>query len=190
MQNLMHRPILIPFCSTGARTKHAVHLFKCDECDKNTFVENNVLKTTNSSVNPWEGDIEIVDIAFNEEQQADLESAELQNVILESLNDSKIELLLQKNPEITESNSITVNDLESEGKQKEIIHTTRKFDKKCRIMFSGYQCKDHSKIVTDLGGRLTSKLKNCSVMVTDRMRMTQKILTMLGRGVPVVSPCK
>ena len=114
----------------------------------------------------------------------------MQNVILESLNDSKIELLLQENPEITESNSITVNDLESEGKQKEIIHTTRKFDKRCRVMFSGYQCKDHSKIVTDLGGRLTSKLKSCSVIVTDRMRMTQKILTMLGRGVPVVSPCK
>ena len=52
--------IHILFCSTGARTNHAVHLFKCDQCDKNTFVKNNVLKTTNSSVNPWKGDIKLL----------------------------------------------------------------------------------------------------------------------------------
>ena len=35
---------------------------------------------------------------------------------------------------------------------------------------------------------MTSKLKNCSVMVTDKLRMTAKMLSMLRRGVPVVSP--
>ena len=182
--------------------------FECEKCAKKTFVNNCISNSTNQqTVNPWEGDIEVVDIDCDEDQKDseiqemqkaivdDLliqnkgcETDMIQDILVDGMKKSDDELLLQENLAMTETKSDTASEqVDPEGTEKQTVKC-KTFDQKCRVMFSGYRCKDHAKIVADIGGRLTSKLKNCSVMVTDKLRMTSKILTMLGKGVPVVSP--
>ena len=42
--------------------------------------------------------------------------------------------------------------------------------------------------MTDLGGVLTDNLKECTVLITDKVRRTAKFLCMVGKGVPIVGP--
>ena len=56
------------------------------------------------------------------------------------------------------------------------------------IMFTGYQNQTDLKLVKDLGGTVTEKVANCTVLVAEELRRTTKLLCALGRGIPIVSP--
>ena len=182
--------------------------FQCELCDRKTNIEKVTKSKKSEFIDPWEGDIEIVDIAENEEAdefEEDLIKSNLINIaieedletgmdlVVEESKDTKnrhhnAELLLQENIDCFQTELKTVDEQTDPKKEISEMEIIRNPFLKCRVMFSGYRCKDHVKIVMDLGGKLTSKLKNCSVMVTDRLRMTSKMLIILRKGVPVVSP--
>lgn len=54
-------------------------------------------------------------------------------------------------------------------------------------MFTGYEDEKEAKTIQDLGGEVVTDTEDCSVLVTDKMRRTEKFLCMVGRGVPIVS---
>ena len=59
--------------------------------------------------------------------------------------------------------------------------------RKCRVMFNGIIRDEDSALVEELGGSLTKDIAECSVLVSDKMKRTQKLLYMAARGVPIVS---
>ncbi len=56
------------------------------------------------------------------------------------------------------------------------------------VMFTGYDNAHDKKAVAELGGVLTEDLKECTVLVTDKVRRTAKFLCMTAKGVPIVGP--
>lgn len=56
------------------------------------------------------------------------------------------------------------------------------------VMFTGYDSPLDKKLVTELGGKITENLKECTVLVTDKIRRTAKFLCMVAKGVPIVDP--
>eukprot|EP00095_Tigriopus_kingsejongensis_P000940 maker-scaffold360_size197209-snap-gene-0.35 protein:Tk00940 transcript:maker-scaffold360_size197209-snap-gene-0.35-mRNA-1 annotation:"mediator of dna damage checkpoint protein 1" len=57
-----------------------------------------------------------------------------------------------------------------------------------KVMFTGYDDEKALKVVQDLGGTVTEDVKECTVLVTDKIRRTAKFLCMVAKGIPVVSP--
>ena len=55
-------------------------------------------------------------------------------------------------------------------------------------MFTGYDSAQAKKTVSDLGGALTESSRDCTVLVTDKVRRTAKFLCMAAKGVPIVGP--
>ena len=142
--------------------------FKCELCDKKTNIEK-ILKHQNSEVvDPWEGDIEIVDIAEIEDNE-NIANELINIAINESMennmqknkdgdkttNDNlgdNLELLLQETVESDQAKSMTLDEQSNPKDEKVESEKPRKPFLKCRVMFSGYRSKDHVKIVMDLGG--------------------------------------
>jgi len=56
------------------------------------------------------------------------------------------------------------------------------------IMMTGYESPPDVKLVKELGGVLTNKVSECTVLITDKIRRTSKFLCALGLGIPIVSP--
>jgi hypothetical protein len=56
------------------------------------------------------------------------------------------------------------------------------------VMFTGYNDKNDMNLVKELKGSTTDSLTSCTVLVTDQIRRTAKFLSMVARGVPIVSP--
>ena len=78
---------------------------------------------------------------------------------------------------------------EEEEKPIEPTETeTWKHSLHCRVMFTGYRSRDHMETVVSLGGRLRWSPGDCDVMVTDCLRVTTKLMMIVGKGIPVVSP--
>ena len=141
--------------------------FQCSNCDKKTFVDSK----------DWEVDTTITEIS---------------NITEISIDDDEEdgELLLKED---TQGKNISKSDKEIVLKEQEQLKSSNINDKmkkswKCRVMFSGYRSKDHMSIILGLGGRLTSNIDGCNVIVTDKLRMTPRILMSLGRSIPIVSP--
>lgn len=57
-----------------------------------------------------------------------------------------------------------------------------------QVMFTGYNDQKDNDIVVELGGNLTDVGADCSVLVTDQIKRTEKLLCAVAKGVPVVSP--
>jgi len=60
--------------------------------------------------------------------------------------------------------------------------------KKHLVMFTGYNDQNDVKLVKELKGSTTDSLTSCTVLVTDQIRRTAKFLSMVARGIPIVSP--
>jgi len=133
--------------------------FLCQSCDKKTFVD-------------------------NKDSDIDTTITELSNITEISIDDEDDGGLSLK--EESERKDVIKNEKEKVAKRTE--HQTKDKMKKCRVMFSGYRCKDHMSMILGLGGRLTSNIEGCDVIVTDKLRMTPRILMSLGRSIPIVSP--
>ena len=56
------------------------------------------------------------------------------------------------------------------------------------VMFTGYEAPTDEKSVKDLGGFVTTDPNDCTVLVTDKIRRTTKLMCAMGRGMPIVSP--
>nr|XP_045581871.1 uncharacterized protein LOC123745398 isoform X1 [Procambarus clarkii] len=59
---------------------------------------------------------------------------------------------------------------------------------KPRVLFTGYMDAQDVKIVTDFGGTVVESPRECTVLVTINIRRTCKLLAVIGRGLPIVSP--
>ncbi|KAK7081436.1 hypothetical protein SK128_024035, partial [Halocaridina rubra] len=59
---------------------------------------------------------------------------------------------------------------------------------KPRVLFTGYKDVQDEKIVTDLGGTVVESACNCTVLVTQSIRRTCKLLAVIGKGMPIVTP--
>ncbi|KAJ1532278.1 hypothetical protein ONE63_000892 [Megalurothrips usitatus] len=57
-----------------------------------------------------------------------------------------------------------------------------------RVLFSIYNNSRHENLVKQLGGTVVDTVETAQVLITDKLRRTVKLLCMLGRGLPVVSP--
>ncbi|XP_047484577.1 uncharacterized protein LOC125036181 [Penaeus chinensis] len=57
-----------------------------------------------------------------------------------------------------------------------------------KVLFTGYKDQQDEKIVTDLGGMVVESPKECSVLVTMNIRRTCKLLAVIGKGMPIVTP--
>ncbi|XP_071537714.1 uncharacterized protein [Panulirus ornatus] len=57
-----------------------------------------------------------------------------------------------------------------------------------RVLFTGYKDAQDEKIVTDLGGTVVEYPQECTVLVTTNIRRTCKLLAVIGKGLPIVSP--
>ena len=55
------------------------------------------------------------------------------------------------------------------------------------VLFTGYDNPHQEKIVKELGGIVTTKISECTIVVTDKIRRTAKFLCALGRGIPIVN---
>ena len=53
---------------------------------------------------------------------------------------------------------------------------------------TGYENPQDVKLVAELGGTLTTKVSECTVLITEKIRRTSKLLCALGLGIPIVSP--
>lgn len=64
-----------------------------------------------------------------------------------------------------------------------------KMKKMFRVMFTGYQAtRPDTDLITELRGSVTESVTECNVLVTDKIKRTAKFLSMIARGVPIVSP--
>ncbi|XP_063594187.1 uncharacterized protein LOC134771121 [Penaeus indicus] len=61
-------------------------------------------------------------------------------------------------------------------------------DVRPKVLFTGYTDQQDEKIVTDLGGMVVESPKECSVLVTMNVRRTCKLLAVIGKGMPIVTP--
>ncbi|XP_037792108.1 mediator of DNA damage checkpoint protein 1-like [Penaeus monodon] len=61
-------------------------------------------------------------------------------------------------------------------------------DVRPKVLFTGYKDQQDEKIVTDLGGMVVESPKECSVLVTMNIRRTCKLLAVIGKGNPIVTP--
>ncbi|XP_068244269.1 mediator of DNA damage checkpoint protein 1-like isoform X3 [Palaemon carinicauda] len=57
-----------------------------------------------------------------------------------------------------------------------------------RVLFTGYKDVQDEKIVLDLGGKVVESAQECTVLVTTAVKRTCKLLAVMGRGMPIVSP--
>ena len=69
-----------------------------------------------------------------------------------------------------------------------LAKSRRRTNLKPVVMFTGYESATDSKIVQELGGTITDKVAECSVLITTKLRRTTKLMCGLGRGIPIVSP--
>ena len=69
-----------------------------------------------------------------------------------------------------------------------IIRSDSRKKSKPVIMFTGYESPQDVKIAKELGGVVTSQVTECTVLITDKIRRTAKLLCALGRGIPIVAP--
>ena len=53
---------------------------------------------------------------------------------------------------------------------------------------TGYENPHDKKLISELGGVLTTKVSDCTVLIADKIRRTSKLLCALGLGIPIVSP--
>ncbi|XP_042879397.1 uncharacterized protein LOC122257910 [Penaeus japonicus] len=61
-------------------------------------------------------------------------------------------------------------------------------DLRPKVLFTGYKDQQDEKIVTDLGGMVVDSPNECSVLVTINIRRTCKLLAVIGKGLPIVTP--
>merc|ERR1712098_276920 len=59
---------------------------------------------------------------------------------------------------------------------------------KWSVMFTGDNEQSDLDVVRQLQGSVTESVQECTVLVTDKIRRTAKFLSMLAKGVPIVSP--
>ena len=59
---------------------------------------------------------------------------------------------------------------------------------KFSVMFTGYNEQGDVTTVKQLQGEVTESVADCTVLVTDKIRRTAKFLSMVAKGVPIVSP--
>lgn len=59
---------------------------------------------------------------------------------------------------------------------------------KPRVLFTGYKDANDEKIVISFGGTVVESPRDCTVLVTVNIRRTCKLLAVIGRGLPIVSP--
>ncbi|XP_066969795.1 mediator of DNA damage checkpoint protein 1-like isoform X2 [Macrobrachium rosenbergii] len=57
-----------------------------------------------------------------------------------------------------------------------------------RVLFTGYKDAQDEKIVLDLGGKVVESAQECTVLVTTAIKRTCKLLAVMGKGMPIVSP--
>jgi hypothetical protein len=85
------------------------------------------------------------------------------------------------------SSALTVKKETSTERSPALASSSRKKSKPA-VMFTGYEDPQDVKLVKDMGGVLTTQVTDCTVLVTDKLRRTAKLLCILGRGVPIVTP--
>ena len=56
------------------------------------------------------------------------------------------------------------------------------------VMFTGYNEQSDVDTVRMLEGSVTESVADCTVLVTNQIRRTTKFLSMVAKGVPIVSP--
>ncbi|XP_060070389.1 mediator of DNA damage checkpoint protein 1-like [Ylistrum balloti] len=64
----------------------------------------------------------------------------------------------------------------------------KSMDPKPRVMFTGMVDEQGQKTVKDLGGEMVTSVRDCTHLVTDKVRRTVKLLCCLSRGIPIVQP--
>ena len=74
------------------------------------------------------------------------------------------------------------DNLTSASRRKTAIHM------KPAVMFTGYENLTDHKLVKELGGTVTQQVTDCTVLVTEQLRRTTKLMCAFGRGIPIVSP--
>ena len=69
--------------------------------------------------------------------------------------------------------------------------TLRKIDnnkRKFHVMFTGYNASASDlELISQLQGSVTGSVTDCTVLVTDKVKRTAKFLSMIAKGVPIVS---
>ena len=56
------------------------------------------------------------------------------------------------------------------------------------VMFTGFISSSDSSLVVELGGQLTCRVADCTVLVAANTKRTAKLISVVARGKPVVSP--
>jgi len=165
--------------------------FKCDKCDKKTAIEESKhTEALNASSN---NEVEIITLEEDDAPEIEQDSPKVDDkkesttVDNGNIHDDEWEDSVEKLLDDSTDDTNNTNAVQSEKAEKENSKKKSQFWKS-RVLFSGYRCKDHVKIIIKLGGKLTSNVNNCTVMVTDRLRLTSKMLLLMRRGLPVVSP--
>ena len=52
----------------------------------------------------------------------------------------------------------------------------------------GYNEQGDMRVVGELQGQVTESIHDCTVLVTDKIKRTAKFMSMVAKGVPIVSP--
>ncbi|XP_040575268.1 uncharacterized protein [Lepeophtheirus salmonis] len=104
------------------------------------------------------------------------------------VNDNKIKVEPHTEKSSTKKRQSTRNDLKNKTLQKE--DSTRSGSRhrfKPVLMFTGFDdTKTDTKIAKELGGTVTENINDCNLIVMDKLRRTVKMVSMVGKGVPIV----
>ena len=146
-------------------TSESNFYFKCELCDKKTNIEKTLKRQNSEVVDPWEGDIEIVDIAEIEDNENI--ANELINIAInesmennmqknkdgdKTMNDNlgdNLELLLQETVESDQTKSMTLDEQSNPKDEKVESEKPRKPFLKCRVTITS--SKIHHNIDMILG---------------------------------------
>jgi len=82
--------------------------------------------------------------------------------------------------------SVSKGNKPSDDVEDTLEDTRKKF--KPKVMLTGYESPQDVKIIKDLGGIVSTNIKDCTVLITTKLGRTAKLLCALGRGIPIVSP--
>ena len=80
-------------------------------------------------------------------------------------------------------------DTSSDGSSSPSLREVESLNKnKWNVMFTGYNEQSDVVTVRELQGHVTESVTDCTVLVANQIKRTTKFLSMLAKGVPIVSP--
>ena len=69
------------------------------------------------------------------------------------------------------------------------LRNVKNIKQKFPVMFTSYVATSSNKeLISQLQGSVTESMTECNVLMTDKIKRTAKFLSMVARGVPIVSP--